>query len=80
MKLRAPGPKPILIAAVRPNLGVEAAYRRKLALMVKRVCHTHSLGERSSDALLTRDIHEPDAARKGPVPATLQPPQQRLFA
>lgn len=30
MRLRAPGPKPILIPGVRPNLGVEAWYRKKL--------------------------------------------------
>jgi len=30
MKLRAPGPKPILLAAVRPNLGIQSWYRTKL--------------------------------------------------
>ena len=35
MKLRAPGPKPILLAPVRANLGVQAAYRRQLLALIE---------------------------------------------
>lgn len=42
----------------------DAPYRQKLALMVKLACRKHGLGERSTDALLTKDVG-PD--RKGPT-------------
>jgi DNA repair photolyase len=50
----------------------DAAYKRKLAAMVKRVCTKHELGERTMDALLTKDIGEDRerfTERKGPAPA-----------
>ena len=34
MKLRAPGPKPIRIAGVRPNEGVKADYRKRLLALI----------------------------------------------
>jgi len=35
MKLRAPGPKPIKLAPIRPNLGVQAAYRKRLLNLIE---------------------------------------------
>jgi uncharacterized protein with gpF-like domain len=34
MKLRAPGKQPVMIAPVRPNVGVQAAYARRLAKLI----------------------------------------------
>ncbi len=51
-------------------------YRRKLAVMVSQVCRRYNLDERSSDALLTRDVGN---ARR-PVKGVGSPKQQRLFA
>lgn len=39
MKLRAPGPRPILLAAVRPNEGVRAWYREKLQGLITGMHH-----------------------------------------
>jgi len=49
----------------------EAGYKRKLAGMVTRVCAKHQLGERFTDALLTKDVGEGRArftSKKGPAP------------
>jgi DNA repair photolyase len=65
-------------------------YKRQLALMLKRVCAKHGLGERSTDALLTRDVGTESQprnrpARKAPAPARFFPgneadaPQYPLF-
>jgi len=59
----------------------DPTYRRKLALMVKRVCHKHGLGERSYDALMTNDMGV--AERKPPTsvtPAKAPSAQATLFA
>ena len=63
----------------------DAPYRRDLAMKVKRVCHKYELAERSTDALLTRDVgHEPPVdARRGPAGVrtpTGVPLQAALFA
>jgi DNA repair photolyase len=58
----------------------DAPYRRKLALMVKRVCAKHGLAERSTDALLTRDAGIDAVPRKGPSAVAIQPAQAALFA
>jgi DNA repair photolyase len=50
-----------------------APYRRQLAAMVEAVCRKHGLRERSSDALLTRDV-----GRRVPRPVRPEV-QQRLF-
>jgi len=55
----------------------DVAYRRKMALLVKRVCLKHGLGERAYDALLTKDVGEP---RKGPTRVVSDEPQALLFA
>ena len=55
----------------------DPAYRRKMALLVKRVCQKHGLGERSSDALLTKDIGK---LRKTPASVVVPEPQALLFA
>jgi DNA repair photolyase len=58
----------------------DASYSRYLALMVKRVCHKHGLGERSS-ALLVGEAGESLAPRKGPATVRgFEPAQQTLFA
>jgi len=61
----------------------DAPYRRKLELMVKRVCLKHGLGERFTDTpLATTDVDvKPDAPRKGPASAApLHHAQSLLFA
>jgi DNA repair photolyase len=60
----------------------DAAYRDRMATVIRRLCRKHSLGERSSDALLTRHV---DAATEPPrkSPAAERPPQSAqamLFA
>lgn len=50
-------------------------YRLRMAGMVERACRKYRIGERSTDALLTRD-----AGRKGVGSATTPGRQQRLFA
>jgi DNA repair photolyase len=60
----------------------DAEYKRHLATLVKRVSARHGLAERSTDALLTRDVGEPErrlagkAVRKAPS----NPAQNLLFA
>ncbi|SFS21182.1 DNA repair photolyase [Granulicella pectinivorans] len=49
-------------------------YRERMATLVRAACRRHHLPERSTDALLTRDI-----GRKPPA-SVHQPSQQRLFA
>jgi DNA repair photolyase len=57
---------------------IDGAYRNRMASIIRQLCQRHGLGERSSDALLTRDIHPGSAAeRKGPASATN--PQGLLF-
>jgi DNA repair photolyase len=60
----------------------DSAYRNRMALLVRQLCRKHNLGERSSDALLTRDVYNPPPAeRKGPTKANpIQPAQAQLFA
>lgn len=55
----------------------DGPYRRHLAAIVKRVCHKHDLPERSTDALLTRDVGE---VRKGPTGVRASGSQGLLFA
>ena len=52
-------------------------YRERIAALVKAACERNGLKERSSDALLTRDIGE--GGRKLPL-STRDPTQQMLFA
>jgi DNA repair photolyase len=54
----------------------EKPYRQHLAVMVAQACARHGLRQRSSDALLTRDVGQ---SKKDPSPASVLP-QQRLFA
>lgn len=51
-------------------------YREEMAAMVRRACQKHGIPERSTDALLTRDVGTP--GRKPPVSA--HNPQLGLFA
>ncbi len=53
-------------------------YRQQLAAMVTKACRKHGLAERSSDALLTRDVGR--SARKAPGRAGAAGGQQSLFA
>lgn len=55
----------------------DAPYRRRLALMVKRVSHKYGLGERFSDGLLPQDVVE---LRKGPSGVRTGGVQGLLFA
>ena len=60
----------------------DAPYRQRLALMVKLACRKHGLAERSTDALLTKDIGADPNSRKGPAGArpVADSSQQLLFA
>jgi DNA repair photolyase len=61
---------------------IDATYRNRMASLVRQLCRKHSLGERSSDALLTRDVYTaPPTERKAPT-AVPKPegPQSLLFA
>jgi DNA repair photolyase len=51
-------------------------YRRKLAEMVDKACRRHGLGQRSGDALLTRN----EGGGRRPPQSVGGPAQQRLFA
>jgi DNA repair photolyase len=66
----------------------DATYRRRMETLVRQVCRKHGLAERSTDALLTRDVGKIQAKRvvveapkKSPA-AVRRPdePQARLFA
>jgi DNA repair photolyase len=66
----------------------DATYRRRMETLVRQVCRKHGLAERSTDALLTRDVGEAGAKKeavavpkKSPV-AVRRPdePQAMLFA
>jgi hypothetical protein len=61
---------------------IDAAYRNRMASIVRQLCRRHGLGERSSDALLTRDVYTPPpAARKAPASVRVkESPQALLFA
>ena len=60
----------------------DAAYRNRMASIVRQLCRKHKLGERSSEALLNRHVYTTaDAPRKPPAP--VRPPesaQGMLFA
>lgn len=56
----------------------DAPYRRQLAVMVKRVCRTYGLAERSTDALLTNDAG--NAGKRAPAPVGERSAQTLLFA
>jgi len=60
----------------------DAAYRNRMASIVRQLCRKHKLGERSSEALLSRHVYTTaDAPRKSP--AAVRPPesaQTLLFA
>jgi DNA repair photolyase len=51
-------------------------YRRKLAMMVDEACRRHGIGQRSSDALLTRN----EGGERRPPQGVGTSVQQRLFA
>lgn len=51
-------------------------YRERMAALVKDACRRHGLRERSSDALLTRDVGD---LRKPPAPSGTEFAQHRLF-
>jgi DNA repair photolyase len=61
---------------------IDAAYRNRMASIVRQLCRRHGLGERSSDALLTRDVYTPPpSARKAPASVRVkESPQASLFA
>jgi DNA repair photolyase len=61
---------------------VDGTYRNRMATILRQLCRKHGLGERSSDALLTREMDAtPAAVRKSPT-AVPRPadPQAMLFA
>jgi DNA repair photolyase len=60
----------------------DAAYKKKLSTIVARVCTKHQLGERFTDALLTKNIGEgPErfTERKGPSPVGALPQAQAML-
>ena len=75
---------PVLVADYEKRFAkrdfADAAYRRKMSLLLKRACVKHGLAERASEAL-TREIHVP--GKKSPQRETvsaLAAPQRLLFA
>ena len=60
----------------------DSAYRNRMASLLRQLCRKHGLGERSSDALLTRHVYAAAGApRKPPAPArSAQSAQTTLFA
>jgi DNA repair photolyase len=59
----------------------DATYRNRMATTVLQLCVKHGLAQRSTDALLTRDVGSPSlASRKLPGKARLDAPQRQLFA
>jgi DNA repair photolyase len=60
---------------------VDATYRNRMATIVRQLCRKHHLGERNSEAYLTRDTYTPQpAARKPPTTVRAESPQPSLFA
>ena len=58
----------------------DATYRATMATTIRQLCRKHNLGERSSDALLTRHVYSASSAeRKSPASVTA-PAQASLFA
>ena len=51
----------------------DASYRRQMAAMLRRVCRKYGLSERSTDALLTREVGTIATARQAHVSTTAQP-------
>jgi hypothetical protein len=60
----------------------DSVYRKKMETIVHSLCRSHGLGERSSDALLTRDAYStPAPTKKSPTSIAPPPhPQALLFA
>jgi DNA repair photolyase len=60
---------------------VDAPYRNRMASTLRQLCRKHHLGQRSTDALLTRDFNTaPPAPRKPPTKIRPEGPQASLFA
>jgi DNA repair photolyase len=60
---------------------VDATYRNRMATIVRQLCRKHHLGERNSEAHLTRDTYTPQPpARKPPTTVRAESPQPSLFA
>jgi DNA repair photolyase len=64
---------------------VDRAYRQRMESIVRQLCRKHGLGERSSHALLTRDVYlpvdrTPTPPRKTPAKVIAVQQQPRLFA
>ena len=58
----------------------DPAYRDRMAGILRQLCRKHNLGQRSSDALLTRHVYNSATPTRKP-PTTAQPAQQtELFA
>jgi DNA repair photolyase len=63
----------------------DRAYRQRMDSLIRQLCRKHGLGQRSSDALLTRDVylpvdHAPTLPRKLPAAVRKAEQQPRLFA
>ena len=63
----------------------DRAYRQRLDSLVRQLCRKRGLGQRSSDALLTRDVYlpvdgDPATPRKAPTVVRAVEQQPRLFA
>jgi DNA repair photolyase len=58
---------------------VDATYRNRMATIVRQICRKHHLGERISEAHLTRHVYTPQpSARKPPAAIRAESPQASL--
>ena len=57
----------------------DAVYRNRMAGIVRQLCRKHKLGERSSEALLTRHVYAAAGLPRKPQAAAVQPEQPLLF-
>ena len=58
----------------------DPAYRDRLAGILRQLCRKHNLGQRSSDALLTRHVYNAASPERKPPAPVRANPQASLFA
>jgi hypothetical protein len=58
----------------------DPAYRDRMASILRQLCRKHNLGQRSSDALLTRHVYNSASPERKPPTTARTNPQASLFA